>query len=195
VGTLRLATWRVPAGLSQRGAVVYGEPLFAEVVAGPLGVALLEAPFDWLPTLPARYRQRAVQFVTLGAARQHTQEAFIKPADEKCFPAQVYTSGAALPGDAVLPAETPVLISEPVTWEVEYRCFKIAKQYTECYHTIVVEDLNLRGLARSRLAKSILDAGRIRLGGDDRIQARVNRRAHTSTILLRAAIKKASARA
>jgi putative transposase len=36
--------------------------------------------------------------------------------------------------------------------------FKTAKQYADTYHTIVVEDLNLRGLARSRLAKSILDA-------------------------------------
>jgi putative transposase len=36
--------------------------------------------------------------------------------------------------------------------------FKTAKQYTERYRTIVVEDLKLRGLARSRLAKSILDA-------------------------------------
>jgi putative transposase len=36
--------------------------------------------------------------------------------------------------------------------------FKIAKQYTDRYRTIVVEDLNLRGLARSKLAKSILDA-------------------------------------
>jgi putative transposase len=36
---------------------------------------------------------------------------------------------------------------------------KSAKRYVEAYRTIVVEDLNLRGLARSRLAKSILDAG------------------------------------
>jgi len=36
--------------------------------------------------------------------------------------------------------------------------FKTAKQYADAYQTIVVEDLNLRGLVRSRLAKSILDA-------------------------------------
>jgi len=36
--------------------------------------------------------------------------------------------------------------------------FKIAKQYADAYQTIVVEDLNIHGLARSRLAKSILDA-------------------------------------
>jgi putative transposase len=36
--------------------------------------------------------------------------------------------------------------------------FKTAKQYADRYGTIVVEDLSLDGLARSRLAKSILDA-------------------------------------
>jgi putative transposase len=36
--------------------------------------------------------------------------------------------------------------------------FKTAKRYADAYSTIVVEDLNLRGLARSKLAKSILDA-------------------------------------
>jgi putative transposase len=37
--------------------------------------------------------------------------------------------------------------------------FKTAKQYAEAYRTIVVEDLNIQGLARTKLAKSILDAG------------------------------------
>src|SRR5205823_13285882 len=36
--------------------------------------------------------------------------------------------------------------------------FKTAKRYADAYKTIVVEDLNIRALARSRLAKSILDA-------------------------------------
>jgi putative transposase len=36
--------------------------------------------------------------------------------------------------------------------------FKTAKWYADAFSTIVVENLNLRGLVRSRLAKSILDA-------------------------------------
>jgi putative transposase len=36
--------------------------------------------------------------------------------------------------------------------------FKTAKRYADAYSTIVVEELNLGGLARSKLAKSILDA-------------------------------------
>ena len=53
---LRLDGWRVPAGLNGRDVVRYGEPLFADVVAPLLGVALLQALFDWLPSLPERYR-------------------------------------------------------------------------------------------------------------------------------------------
>ena len=36
--------------------------------------------------------------------------------------------------------------------------FKTAKHYADAYATIVVEELNIQALARSRLAKSILDA-------------------------------------
>jgi putative transposase len=36
--------------------------------------------------------------------------------------------------------------------------FKTAKRYADAYCSIVVEDLNIRGLARTKLAKSILDA-------------------------------------
>jgi len=36
--------------------------------------------------------------------------------------------------------------------------FKTAKRYADAYQTIVVEDLNIQALARSRLAKSMLDA-------------------------------------
>lgn len=37
--------------------------------------------------------------------------------------------------------------------------FKTAKKYADTYRTIVVEDLNIRALARGMLAKSVLDAG------------------------------------
>jgi hypothetical protein len=58
----RLDSWRVPADLDREDVTLYGEPLFADVVAPSLGVALLQAPFDWLPGLPERYRQREVMF-------------------------------------------------------------------------------------------------------------------------------------
>src|SRR5439155_19951111 len=60
---------------------------------------------------------------TLGEARGMLGPAFFKPGDEKCFPAGVYASGREIPSAELLAPETPVLVAEPVTWRVEYRCF------------------------------------------------------------------------
>lgn len=123
----RLTDWRVPVELRERnltnGIAVYGEPLFVAVVAEALHLEPIEPPLDFLPQLPFNLRGRAVQITTLGEARRIEKAAFIKPAGEKTFAAQVYESGAALPPLEWLENETPVLISEPVQWEVEFRCF------------------------------------------------------------------------
>jgi len=127
--TERLQGWRIPAGfIMEENLVLYGEPLFAAVVADQLHLALLEPPFPWTAELPEVYRRRDVQFSALGEARQLRDPRFIKPADDKCFPAKVYESGSRLPADDVLPDSTPVLIAEPVSWEVEYRCFVLERQ-------------------------------------------------------------------
>ncbi len=124
----RLPSWRVPPGLADRDPVLYGEPLFADVVAGPLQLALLQPPADWLPALPPAYLRRQVAASTLGAARRHPGRAFIKPAEEKCFTARVYDSGAELPTTQGLPEDTPVLISDTVDWQVEYRFFVLDRR-------------------------------------------------------------------
>ena len=93
----RLPNWRAPDWLRGQDLAVYGEPLFADVVADTLGLALLEPPLDWVTRLPMRYRRRRVYFSNLAEARRHDRPAFIKPADDKCFPAAVYASGSALP--------------------------------------------------------------------------------------------------
>jgi ATP-grasp domain, R2K clade family 2 len=119
----RLPGWRVPDWLKGRDVVLYGEPLFAAVVAQEFDLNLLEPPFSWLAELPERFRRRSVCLTTLAEARKYGEPAFIKPADDKCFTARVYRSGSELPGTDVLPGETTVLIAEPVTWTVEFRCF------------------------------------------------------------------------
>ena len=51
--TERLQGWRVPEGLAvDSDIVLYGEPLFAAVVADQLRLALLEPPFQWTAELP-----------------------------------------------------------------------------------------------------------------------------------------------
>jgi hypothetical protein len=121
----RLERWRAPERLRGRDVALYGEALFVEVIAARLGLALIEAPALWLTTLPERYLRRRVTASTLAAARRATGRAFVKPADGKSFPAAVYDGGRTLPDPDTghLAPDTLVLVSEPVLWDVEYRCF------------------------------------------------------------------------
>ncbi|MFG2002913.1 ATP-grasp domain-containing protein [Spirillospora sp. NPDC048911] len=121
--TERLGGWRAPAHLRGEDVVLYGEPTFVEVIAARLGLALIDAPQDWLLHLPERHRRRAVNESTLAETRRlFSAPAFVKPADgRKAFEGKVYDSAADLPG--ALPADTEVFVAEPVTWEIEFRCF------------------------------------------------------------------------
>ncbi len=118
----RLHGWKVPK-VETKEAVVYGEPLFAHHVAQTVGLKLLEPSVDWLPRLDLKWRGRDVQLMTLAEARKVPDRRFIKPAEEKCFEARVYGSGAELPGAGVLPDELAVLVQEVVEWPLEFRCF------------------------------------------------------------------------
>jgi hypothetical protein len=119
----RLTGWRIEGDLRLDEPVFSDEPLLAILAAERLGVALLEPTFDWLTRLPSRYLRRELSFLSLAEARSLPGPVFLKPADDKCFPAKVYASGAALPALPHLPPSTPVLASEPVHFEVEYRAF------------------------------------------------------------------------
>lgn len=125
-GVERLTRWRLPEGWSvaPEACVFYGEPLFAAVVADQLGLALYEPTLDWLADVPREFLGREVRAMTLAEAQQIEHEAFIKPADDKCFVAKVYASGAELGEREDLDADEVVtLVSEPVAWLWEVRCF------------------------------------------------------------------------
>lgn len=124
----RLENWRAPQRLATHDLVLYGEPLFAEVVAQTLGYMLLQTPYDWLASLPIQYLQREVRFTNLGEARRVTHSAFVKPVEGKSFVARVYASGKELPTHDFLPDTTPILSAEPVHWEIEFRCFVLDRQ-------------------------------------------------------------------
>ncbi len=122
----RFSGWRGPQGgaVEPEPSVLYGGPLFAAVVADQLGLALYEPTLDWLTTVPAEWLGRTVEAMTLAQAREVDREAFIKPADDKCFVAKVYGSGAELGEREDLDADSVVtLVSEPVVWRWEVRCF------------------------------------------------------------------------
>ena len=120
-GVRRLTTWRVTD--EDRAApdpVFHLDALMAPMQAAAFGYRLLEPAEDFLPRLPAEYRHREVRLTTLGIARSLPEPRFVKPPNDKSFPARVY-SRDDMPNeftDAV-----PVLVSEVVTWEMEFRCF------------------------------------------------------------------------
>ena len=122
----RLTNWRVPEHMQNLAEpVLYGEALFGPTLAEQLGICLLSPPEDWLVRLPMEYKQRTISLQTLGEARQLVQPNFIKPPNDKSFPADVYT-GASLPAE--YDDDMPVLVSDVVKWEKEFRCFILQRQ-------------------------------------------------------------------
>jgi hypothetical protein len=114
--------WRLPAELQGKAGAVYGELFFCEAIAQQMGWTLKSNSLDWLAKLPKDYLKRDVYFTTLAEARKITEKKFIKPADDKVFPAQVYDDGSALPHQDFLDG-VPVLVSDKVKFSSEYRCF------------------------------------------------------------------------
>jgi len=122
----RLASWRIPDELLEVvDPVLYLEGLFGPTLAGQFGLRLLEPAMDWLPRLPEEYRKRWVYLSTLGKARTLAEPAFIKPPNDKSFPARVYI-GSELPTE--YEDDSPVLVAEVVAWEKEFRCFVLDRQ-------------------------------------------------------------------
>jgi hypothetical protein len=54
-----------------------------------------------------------------------TEPAFIKPPNDKSFPARIDT-GSDLPGE--YEDDSPVLVAAAVSWEKEFRCFVLDRQ-------------------------------------------------------------------
>ncbi len=102
---------------------LYAETDIALRVAEDHNLVLLEPQYDELVHLPDQYTSRVVRLMTLGEAMQLRDYQFIKPADcaHKAFDAAVYESGEYILCSDDLALETPVLVSEPVSWCVEYR--------------------------------------------------------------------------
>ncbi len=125
------AGWRVhdlaasPAEKLDPPVVVYVTTETALDASRRLGLALLEPPLDLLARLPGIHLQRTVQFARFADLNRLTSRVFVKPADPlaKVFDAGLYASPADIRTHRPIPPMTPVLLSEPVEWITEYRCF------------------------------------------------------------------------
>lgn len=120
-GVARVNGWRVTDEMKRSPEpVLYVEGLFSQTLAQEFGITLCEPPLDWLVRLPDSFRKRHIELTTLGNARKNPDPLFVKPPNEKSFPARVYR-GAELPPE--FDDLMPVLTSEIVSWEKEFRCF------------------------------------------------------------------------
>lgn len=122
----RLTRWSEAQELDIPGdIVVYGERLFVVFIAQNLPVVYLETPDEWIATLPMEHLKRNIACVTLGEARHISFPAFVKPTVDKAFGAGVFNNPSELPTADSLPDHIPVLVSEIVSWQDEYRCFVV----------------------------------------------------------------------
>lgn len=122
---VRWANWRVPVGLPDRDLLLYAAPLFAERVSQLLPIDFPEPDDRWLTKLDPSLLNRRVEATTLAQARQIKERSFFKPASFKTFKAGVYQSGAELPDEDKADGDNPVLVSEVVVWESEFRFFML----------------------------------------------------------------------
>ncbi|MEO1273527.1 MAG: ATP-grasp domain-containing protein, partial [Myxococcota bacterium] len=119
----RLTGWRLPADTALPPTLaLYGEPLFARIVAAQANRVLLEPPHDWLTHLPTTFTRRHITLTPLGDLHTLTFPRFLKPPDDKLFPAQLYRSAQALTtARPDLDPAQPVLTSDPVHFASEFR--------------------------------------------------------------------------
>jgi hypothetical protein len=158
MGVEVLRDWRVPEQWREAtGATLYAGPLFADAVAGELGLGLLEAPPDWLARLPYELTCRDVEFSTVAEARQLRRPAFVKPPNDKSFPARVYPDGSRLPGPDAVDDGTPVLVSDIVTFAVEFRLFVMAGEVRTGSRYLTHGQLDVAPLDEDPLRHEVLD--------------------------------------
>ena len=142
------------------GRAVYwcGGPNAADRVAAGLSLGLLEPPDDWLARLSRELTGRRIELVTLSQARSMIRPSFVKPPSEKSFPAAVYADGTRLPGySSELGPDTPVLVSDVVTFAVEYRLFVLDGQVTAGSRYARYGQLDVAALDADRHEKAVRD--------------------------------------
>jgi hypothetical protein len=103
----------------------YGGTDRAGECAAHFGLCLIEPPLDLLARVPTELLARTVRYGTLAKVSNVRGPVFVKPADPvlKSFDAGVYRSVGDVRGRSPLDPRTPTLVSEPVEWTSEFRCF------------------------------------------------------------------------
>ncbi len=124
----RLQSSQVPDELLGKECRVYAEGFLVEHIATQLNLQLLRPADALLSRLPPALLQRTVRFVCASELGRRDADAFIKPADQKLFPAGIYRPEDEIPGFQMLEPTDPVLVSDVVDFQREYRFFVLDAQ-------------------------------------------------------------------
>lgn len=120
----RLSSWRLTAeDLEIKEPVLYIDGLFGPTIGEAFGKQLVEPPDDWLVRLDRKYRQRSITLMPVGKAKTLSTSIFVKPPNNKSHKAECVKNGSCL--TQYTEDDYLVLVSDPVTWVDEYRCFAV----------------------------------------------------------------------
>jgi hypothetical protein len=116
------AKWNVPEEFRQDVIGVYGEDIYAEIVAEQCNLTLTKPDDNWLSKISEEFTKRKIVYGRLKDF-VHEENIFIKCSDFKSFKAGVFDKITDIKGFETLDPEIMVFTSEVVEWELEVRCF------------------------------------------------------------------------
>lgn len=116
------AKWNVPEEFRSDVIAVYGEDIYAEIVAEQCNLTLTKPDDNWLSKISEEFTKRKISY---GRLKEFVDEEniFIKCSDFKSFKAGVFDKVTNIKGFDTLDLESTVFTSEVVEWELEVRCF------------------------------------------------------------------------
>jgi ATP-grasp domain, R2K clade family 2 len=121
---LRVGRFWDPPAIEAAAVRVYGADSFCLILQQKLGIALCSPDDELLAKVPARFLQREMRFITLGAARMASFPLFVKPVVPKQFRGSVYASCDQLMRECSgLADDTRVIVAECVHFTSEVRAF------------------------------------------------------------------------
>lgn len=121
----RFSSWRIPENFTYEAGklAIYSGSLYVQAINEKLNIPLVDPAYDFLCQLPTHIVKRNVSLGKVRDLWEGYKGFFIKPVDEKIFPAQVYENSKDIPGLNLLDLDSEVLIADPVEWTSEVRNF------------------------------------------------------------------------
>jgi len=121
------AKWTVPEEFRKDVIAVYGEDIYAEIVAEQCNLTLTKPDDNWLSKISEEFTKRKISY---GQLKDFVDEEniFIKCSDFKSFKAGVFDKVTHIKGFDSLDLESTVFTSKVVEWQLEVRCFVLDKE-------------------------------------------------------------------